>query len=141
MNVPTFNATASPVHRIDVFMSHASEDLVAARRLTGAIEQAGWSVFLAARDLPGVIDEGAWSQRIDEALDASRMLVLLTSPEALDKRWVTYEWRSFHDEILSGQENSDRAGVLFQGGGGFVFILHHEARGENREASARYVHR
>lgn len=102
MTTPAHSAKSS-ANRIDVFLSHASEDLSAAHMLTEAIEQAGWSVFLAARDLPSVIDEGDWSQRIDEALDASRMLVLLTSPEALDKRWVTYEWRSFHDDILSGR--------------------------------------
>lgn len=56
MTTPAHSAKSS-ANRIDVFLSHASEDLSAAHMLTEAIEQAGWSVFLAARDLPGVIDE------------------------------------------------------------------------------------
>jgi hypothetical protein len=56
---------------------------------------------LAARDLPGELESADWSQRIDEALDGCGVLVLLASPEALSKRWVTYEWRSFHDDILA----------------------------------------
>jgi predicted acylesterase/phospholipase RssA len=90
-----------------VFLSHASQDLEVARRVCAEIEASGWSVFMAARDLPGEIESADWSQRIDEALDASGALVLLASPEALTKRWVTYEWRSFHDDILS-----DRGGWI-----------------------------
>jgi hypothetical protein len=93
--------------RRDVFVSHASEDIEIALRLCASLEKSGWSVFLAARDLPGELESGDWSQRIDEALDGCGVLVLLASPEALTKRWVTYEWRSFHDDILA-----DRGGWL-----------------------------
>lgn len=93
--------------RRDVFVSHASEDVDVARRLCNLLEESGWSVFLAARDLPGELESADWSQRIDEALDGCGMLVLLATPEALSKRWVTYEWRSFHDDILA-----DRGGWL-----------------------------
>jgi len=93
--------------RRDVFVSHASEDVGVARRLCASLEKSGWSVFLAARDLPGDLESADWSQRIDEALDGCGVLVLLASPEALTKRWVTYEWRSFHDDILA-----DRGGWL-----------------------------
>jgi len=87
--------------RRDVFVSHASEDVDVVRKLCDSLEKSGWSVFLAARDLPGELESADWSQRIDEALDGCGVLVLLTSPEALSKRWVTYEWRSFHDDILA----------------------------------------
>lgn len=87
--------------RRDVFVSHASEDVDVARKLCDSLETSGWSVFLAARDLPGALESADWSQRIDEALDGCGVLVLLASPEALSKRWVTYEWRSFHDDILA----------------------------------------
>ena len=72
-----------------------------------ALEQSGWTVFLAARDLPEQIEAAEWSQRIDEALDGAGTLVLLASPEALTKKWVTYEWRSFHNDILA-----DRGGWI-----------------------------
>jgi len=102
--VPSFSKRD---RRRDVFVSHASEDVEIARRLCASLEKSGWSVFLAARDLPGELESGDWSQRIDEALDGCGVLVLLASPEALTKRWVTYEWRSFHDDILA-----DRGGWL-----------------------------
>jgi hypothetical protein len=103
MTQTSWSALPRPNRRWDVFLSHASEDLEIAHRLCTALERSGWSVFLAARDLPGQIQAAEWTKRIDEQLDASGALVVLASPEALEKQWVTYEWRSFHNDVLGNR--------------------------------------
>lgn len=88
---------------IDIFISHATEDLERAEQLCRELERTGWSVFLAARDLPAAVQGADWSARIDQALVTCRLLVLLVSPDALRKEWVTHEWRTFHHDVLRRQ--------------------------------------
>ncbi len=43
---------------------------------------------------------------IDEALESARILMLVgTSAEYIDSRWVRYEWNSFKNEINSGRKD------------------------------------
>jgi tetratricopeptide (TPR) repeat protein len=87
---------------LDIFLSYAAEDIDAARALRAKLVAAGWNVFLAGDDLGLLVGSAQWSERIDQILDSTTALVLLVTQNALRSRWVSYEWRSVHDAILSG---------------------------------------
>lgn len=90
----------------DAFLSHASEDIEVARRICAALKAFGWRVFFAPEHLNFTIGSAQWSAAIDNALDASKTVVLVATPLSLGSRWVTYEWRSFHDDILGGTDHT-----------------------------------
>jgi tetratricopeptide (TPR) repeat protein len=86
----------------DVFISYAREDLELARELRERLIALGWSVFLADLDLNLEVGSTQWSERIDQVLDSTGVLLLLVTPHSLESSWVSYEWRSVHDALLSG---------------------------------------
>lgn len=62
----------------------------------------GISPFLAEESLP-VIGQPEFKQIIDDVLDSVGVMVVVgTSVENLESRWVRYEWDSFFNDILSG---------------------------------------
>lgn len=87
----------------DVFISYNASGLEHARRVRGILEQVGWKAFVAHDDLNETIGSAEWSASVDAALDASGALALIVTPEALESRWVEYEWRTVHTDILSGK--------------------------------------
>lgn len=87
----------------DVFISYASEDGEDARWLHQVLEHGGWKSFLAYEDLNKTLGDAQWSKKIDETLDRSGLVLVLVSPAAMRSKWVEYEWRSTHTEILDGK--------------------------------------
>lgn len=87
----------------DIFLSYGGEDQVFAGRVHEALKKArpGLRIFY---------DQTAYSKpvlgrAIDAALDASRLLVAVGSRRRnLLRGWPEYEWRSFHNDILSGKK-------------------------------------
>jgi tetratricopeptide (TPR) repeat protein len=71
----------------DVFISYASEDRDAARRLAEHLEQSGCSVWWDRRLIPG----SDYSRRIETELEAASCVVVLWSKASVDSDWVSIE--------------------------------------------------
>lgn len=94
----------------DIFISHASEDVADARWLRQTLAQAGWKSFVASDDLNCKVGSAEWSSKVDEAIDQSGLVAVIVTPDALDSRWVEYEWRSVHTDILG--QRPDKPGMI-----------------------------
>lgn len=73
------------------------------------------SVFLSTIELEaqGV---SAFKKAIDEALDASRVLVAVgTTTGNLESEWVRYEWDGFFNDIISGVKPDGRVFAYIEG--------------------------
>lgn len=92
----------------DIFLSIATADEAAGRRVEAFLEREGFRTFLAVSDLNEVVGTRQWSEALEGVLAECPVLVLLVSRAALDSKWVSFEWRSFHDDVLSNR----RAGLL-----------------------------
>jgi hypothetical protein len=80
----------------------ASRDLDLATEIYHYLSARSISIFLGTIELQrrGV---SAFKSAIDEALDSSRVLVVVgTSRDNIESDWVRYEWDSFINDILSG---------------------------------------
>lgn len=73
----------------DIFLSYHSEDRGHAEIITHALEYRGWSVWWD-RSIPA---GKSFDQVIEEALDATRCVVVLWSRASVDSRWVRVEAR------------------------------------------------
>jgi formylglycine-generating enzyme required for sulfatase activity len=71
----------------DIFISYASEDLNAARRLAAVLESQGWSVFWDRRIPAGKV----WREVIGAALAEARCVVVLWSQHSVNSHWVQEE--------------------------------------------------
>ena len=87
--------------RWDVFVSYTQRDIEFARRTKQILERSGWKPFLAHDDLNEQIGSAEWSSAVDRAIDESGCLALVVTPRSLESKWVEYEWRSVHTEILN----------------------------------------
>jgi len=88
----------------DIFLSFAHDDLADARWLARRLEDhGGWQCFVSNDSLDLEVGSAQWSEAIDRVLDRTSVLVLIVTPAALKSRWVLYEWRGFHDDILRGR--------------------------------------
>ncbi|RNC67375.1 MAG: TIR domain-containing protein [Desulfuromonadales bacterium] len=94
----------------DIFISHASEDVAEARWLRQTLGQAGWKSFVASDDLNLKVGSAEWSSKVDEAIDQSGLVVVIVTPDSLGSRWVEYEWRSVHTDILG--QRPDKPGMI-----------------------------
>jgi methionyl aminopeptidase len=101
---PELTAPAEVLERFrwDVFISHATVDGQAAEQAMELLQTMGYRVFLAKKHLNASLGTAGWSRGIDEALDGSVSVLLLVSNAALESRWVEHEWRTTHNDILSG---------------------------------------
>lgn len=77
-------------NQFDVFISHASEDRDLARSFAKALSNRGVSCWFDEEKLePGT----NWVQKLREAIDHSRICLLLLSKESVSsKPWVSQEW-------------------------------------------------
>jgi len=91
----------------DVFLSYNAANLAQARSVSTLLKQVGWKTFLAHDDLNEQVGSAEWSTKVDEALDQSGALALIVTPQALASRWVEYEWRTVHTDILA-----DKPGMI-----------------------------
>ncbi len=96
-------------HEYDVFISakntsedgHLTEDHVVGKQLYEFLCSHGLKVFFADISLER-LGSSAYKKAIDEALDHTRVLVVVgSSKEHLCSRWVYYEWDTFFNDILS----------------------------------------
>lgn len=87
----------------DVFISYNAASLEHARTVRKLLRQVGWKTFIAHDDLNEQVGSAEWSTKVDEALDQSGALALIVTPQALNSRWVEYEWRTVHTDILAGK--------------------------------------
>lgn len=74
--------------KFDIFISHAAQDTGVARELADALERQGASVWIDAQQLaPGV----EWDAAIEQALDDSKLAVVLITPESVMSPAQNYE--------------------------------------------------
>ena len=71
----------------DIFISYASEDRSRVELLAEALEEQGWSVWWDRTIPPGK----TFDQVIEEAIDASRCVVVLWSKKSIKSDWVKEE--------------------------------------------------
>jgi len=71
-----------------VFLSYATQDRTYAQKLASGLTKEGYEVWDAGRELhPG----DNWSLKIGEALQQSKAMVVLVSPEAVRSEWIRRE--------------------------------------------------
>lgn len=73
----------------DVFISYSSKDAEAAEKIHAALEEKGVRVF---RDKTGIHGADNIPVSIQNAIETSRSVALLISPDALESPWVEAEW-------------------------------------------------
>ena len=86
----------------DVFLSFASEDRELAKKVYEYLhKKASKRVFFSDETQ----HQAEFGREIDDALDSAGCLIVVgSSVDHLMKGWVDYEWRSFHEDILSGKK-------------------------------------
>jgi PKD repeat protein len=79
-----------------------TEDSHIAEKLHIFLVNKGFRVFFSNISL-AKLGVAAYKEAIDSALDRSKILIIVgTSLENIDAKWVRYEWDSFFNDILSG---------------------------------------
>jgi hypothetical protein len=83
----------------DIFISFGMEDLSLAKRVYAFLrDRTRQRVFFSDETK----HHAEYGRDIDNALDAARSLVVVAQDlNHLAKKWVEYEWRTFHQDILS----------------------------------------
>ncbi len=71
----------------DIFVSYASEDLERVKPLVAALEEGGWSVWWDRELVAGP----SYDEKIEEALDSSRCVVVVWSANSIRSTWVRTE--------------------------------------------------
>lgn len=87
-------------------MGRTTEDAALARQLHEVLMSRGIQTFFSNSSLLE-LGQSVYKRAIDEALDTTRILVVVAScEEYLNSEWVRYEWESFHQDILSGTKKN-----------------------------------
>ena len=84
-----------------IFISYANEDTDFARRLAGAFEGQGWTVWWDKQIPPGM----DYAQVIEAAVTAAQCVVVLWSRHSIGSRWV-------HTEAAAGADRNIVATVI-----------------------------
>lgn len=106
--------------KYDVFLSKNTKDYNDVQKLLNFLENAGLKVFESQKDLPK-LGKADYAQAIDNAIDLSRNLIVLCSPNELatgegdNSNWVYYEWTLFRNELLSKRKKGNLLTVLCDG--------------------------
>lgn len=106
------DAGEAPSTRWDIFISKNSKDAVHARKVHDFLTGQGLKAFLSEVSLPeaGLAD---FQETIEQALEECQHLVVVaSSKENLDSRWVQAEWRMFLNELRSGRKSGNVLTVL-----------------------------
>jgi hypothetical protein len=80
--------TPDPITLHDIFLAYSTDDQAAAEELVGLIEDADLTCFVARMDLAA---GELWSDALREGLRASRMGLLLLTPNSFRQPWVMSE--------------------------------------------------
>ncbi len=97
----------SELNKVDVFISHKSQDYKLAKEVYDFLISCGISVFLSEVSLPA-LSNADYSAEIDKALEyAENIIVIATSKENVLSGWVQYEWTTFANEKRSGRKNGN----------------------------------
>jgi len=84
--------------QFDVFLSFNSECRDLAREVFDVLRRKGRRVFFSDETL----HQADFGRAIDDALETAKALVVVGSQaEHFKRRWVEYEWRTFHQDILN----------------------------------------
>lgn len=98
--------------KYDVFISSKSEDYPIAEKVYDFLVDNGLTVFLASRELRR-IGEAEYSEAVDAAIDGSHhMVVVTTSLEYLNSKWVRYEWTTFANDLRSNYKEGNLLTIL-----------------------------
>lgn len=96
----------------DVFISSKSQDYEYAEEVYDFLVQQGKKVFFAKRSLPD-IGSTNYSREIDNALDKSNNMIVVTSSEAnVNSGWVEYEWDSFASDLIEKRKHGNLLTIL-----------------------------
>ncbi len=82
------NGGVAPKAGIDVFISHASGDVLLARELRRHLEAGGYRCWMAPDDVSG---PKSWAEQIVESIDACRVMLVLISSVANESGHVSKE--------------------------------------------------
>lgn len=83
-----------------VFISHSSVDKPFVRKLAEAIERAGFRTWLDEKELvPG----DPLAKKISEALDTSRVVLVVVSSASVASRWLSFELNKATDRMVKGE--------------------------------------
>jgi hypothetical protein len=74
--------------KYDIFVSYGSQDSGLAQELRAAFESAGMSVFMAEKDIAA---SSKWKESIREALVSSANVLIVLTPNSIDRNWVLLE--------------------------------------------------
>lgn len=77
-----------PITRYDVFISYGGDDIALATEIASDIEAKSMRTFLASRDLTAGM---MWAEEVRQALLASRVLLILLTPNSASRPWVMCE--------------------------------------------------
>ena len=98
--------------KYDVFISSKSEDYPIAEKVYDFLVANGLTVFLANVELSR-IGEAEYSEAVDAAIDgAHHMIVVTTSLEYLNSKWVRYEWTTFANDLRSNYKEGNLLTIL-----------------------------
>ncbi len=96
----------------DVFISSKSQDYDYAEEVYDFLVQQGIKVFFAKRSLPD-IGSTNYSREIDNALDETNNVIVVTSSEAyVNSGWVEYEWDSFANDLRNKRKYGNLLTIL-----------------------------
>jgi hypothetical protein len=99
-------------HPFEVFISFASEDKPLAKIVFDHIRKKHQAFFSDV-----TLTSGAFADQIDHALDSARAFIAVGSQvKHLEKSWVKYEWRNFHNDTKSGRKPEDSPFFAFVSG-------------------------
>jgi len=111
--------------KYDVFIScknldeagEPTRDLALAQIVFEILSAQGLQVFFSNISLES-LGVAAYKRAIDDALDATTLLVVVgTSADNLNSRWVRYEWDGFYNDILSGVKPHGKVFAYVEGVG------------------------
>jgi tetratricopeptide (TPR) repeat protein len=98
----------------DVFLSHAQEDRAHASWLAAELERFGYDCFVASDDINAMLGTQSWSEAIDALLVHVPVIIVLVTESSLRSKWVEYEWRSFHEDVLGERRSGLLVPVLWE---------------------------
>jgi len=86
------------------FSGNPTKDSAIARQLYEKLAERGINSFYSNSSLLS-LGQSAYKKSINDALDSAKVLVVVAGSIAyLNSEWVSYEWDSFHNDILSGSK-------------------------------------